>query len=297
METMVDKLATLSDCLVVFEFFGLQNFSLRKALRKHFIEQTSIFRKLYFSIWLSCLIILGCISSISVSTSEQVTFRNVLTLMYSQVTTYIFNIAIWMSLVQSFISTRHIKQLWKNTFEIAEYFNHEFGAVMRFNDLKKSIHKLYAAETLVFVAVHLVISSFKYMNVELFFGQATITILYTSSFVIVVNKFLFYVSLINFQLDFVQKLILSAGKHQQETLDKKICFLSASDFPLRTVKKSKYQSFWRTYNKILENGMLVNNSFGYTNLLILVNIITTSTFCGYILCAKAMGESRKDFAG
>lgn len=297
MQTVVDQFSTLNRCLVVFEFFGLQFFSLKKTLRENSKDRIHIFRKIYFGALLSLYIFLGIGSIVSVSVANKVTTKNVLTLGYSHMTTYIFSIAIWISLIQAFVSTRQIKKVFMNSKEIAENCFEIFKISMPFDDLVKTVWKRYASEAFVFVIVHAAAATFKYAKGNFVFWEFLVIIFYTSYFIIIGNNFLFYVCLINFELQFIQKQILFAANGQLEGLNKKLSFSSNSDLPSKSASISSFQAIWKTYNKILENASLANKSLGNTILIILLNLITMATYCGYKLCARAMGDSSEKLIG
>lgn len=253
METSAIKLASLDGCLFVFEFFGLQYFSLKLALRENFKDRISFSRKMFFTFLILFTTLLGCLSMIATSFSQKVTTKNVLTLVYSQSTTYFFFIAIWISLVQSLVSTCHLKKLFMNSKEIAESCYDEFGATMCFEAIPRSMRKRYAVETFAFIIVYSVNGYCKYLTNQLDLFWAFLSIIHSSFFIIVVNKFLFYVCLINFQLKFIEKLLVSARFLKIGPPNKKIYFLSDCDLPLKRSGKSKYQAVFKMYNKILEN--------------------------------------------
>lgn len=291
------KLAKLNGTLFVFEFFGLQYFSLKQTLRENFKDRISNSRKIFFSFLILFNMLLGFSSMLATSFSQKVTTKNVLTLVYSQSTTYFFFIAIWISLVQSFVSTVHLKKLFANSKKIAEICNNEFGTIMSFEAVPRSMRKRYAVETLILVIVYSVNGYFRYLENKLDILWLVVSIIHASFFILVVNKFLFYVGLINFQLEFTEKLLASACTFKAKPLNKKIYFLSDYELPSKSSKNSKCQEIFKIYNKILENGSLTNKSCGCSILVVLVNIIGSATYCGYVLCAAAMGDSSEDIVG
>lgn len=297
MEAITGKFESLYGCLAVFEYFCLQYFSLKTSLRGNFKDKISLSRKIYFGFLILITMLLGVLSIISVSSSKKVTTKNVLTLIYAQSANYFFFFAIWSSLVQSFRSTSHIKKLFMNSKQIIESCSSEFDAFMCFETIPKSMLKRYAVESIVFITVYSATAYQKYSTGKLDVLWLVMSMIHTIFFIVVVNKFLFYVGLINFQLKFIESLLSNADTFKVTPSNKKIYFLSDSDLPLNFFVNSKCQEIWKVYNKILENGSLINKSCGCTILMILVDIIEAVTYSGYVLCATAMGDSSEDIIG
>lgn len=297
MEAISGKFETLYGCLAVFEYFGLQYFSLKKSLRGNFKDKISLSRIIYFGFLILISILLGVLSIIKVSTVKKVTTKNVLTLIYARSASYFFFFAIWTSLVQSFWTTGHIKKLFMNSKQIFESCSSEFDAFMCFETIPKSMRKRYAVEVIVFIVVYSATAYQKYSTGKLDLLWIVISMIHTVFFIVVVNKFLFYVGLINFQLKFIEKLLSNADTVKVTIPNKKIYFLSDSDVPLKLSVNSKCQEIWKMYNKILENGSFINKSCGCTILVLLVDIIEVVTYSGYALCSNAMGDSSEDIIG
>lgn len=291
------QIRALHGCLVPYEVYGLQYFSLKASLKCNFKDSTSISRKIYFALlFIASLVFGGGVIVLSSIYSGKVSTKNVLTRIYSESINYTAFAALWIDLLQSFDSTKYLKKLFKNSKAIVESCYHELNVTMSFSRLRKSSWQRFLVMGTVFLIMQ---STFMFRNKDLdddYIVDLVIVVTFVTFFLMLTNKFLFYVCLINFQLEFVHKMLQSVTKNYFGPVNVKEFNLyqkSHKDCELL----AKLHAIWRIYDKARENGTLVNKSLGISMFLTLMNIIMGIAYCGFVFSAAAMGDFSEDLFG
>lgn len=288
------QLSAFNGCLVVYEWFGLQFFSYKASLKENFKDSIPISKKIYFAILFAILLMLGCISFVSLALTEVVTSKNVLTQLYSQSIILVSYFTIWTGLVQAYTSTKYIKKIFSNTEVVVESCRRQLKVTLSFGRFRTSSWKRFCGMAFVIAlayAAFLAVATISGVD----FLISTVALLTLGSFsVILINKFVFYVCLINFELEFVNTLLQSVIN---------LCTLKLYTLNVKNSSNcsrqvlAKLQAVWEVYEKVRENAILVNKSMGVTMLFSLMNIVMALVYCGYGFCTASMGGSNVALKG
>lgn len=295
-----NQLRNLHACLTPYEIYGLQYFSLKESLDKNFKDLTPFSRKIYFTILFTVSLMLGGgVIVLSSVLSEKVSKKNVLTLLYSEFINYTAFVALWVGLAESFASTTQIKKLFANSKSIIESCYHDLNVTMSFSNVRKSAWKRLLAMGVIFLLAQ---STFTLRNKEVDEGlivDIAVVVTFVTFFLVVINKFVFYVCFINFQLEFVNKILQNELACHLKQLNIKVYCLDTKSHKMKVENKiiTKLQAIWRIYDKIQENASLVNKSLGISMFLTLMNLIMGMAYYGFAFCAAAMGDTSEDLIG
>lgn len=294
------QLSPLNGCLVVYEWFGLQFFSFRTSLEKNFKDSISISRKIYFTIIFAVFFMLGCSSIGLLAMTSEVNARNVLTQIYSQSIVFVSFMTLCVGCFQSFVSTKHIKKMFSYTEEIVQITYKELKIPLSFESICKSTWRRFFVMACVFVTSNATIYYFSSPSLEEIIASFIVLITIGSYFILIVVKFLFYVCLINFKLDFVNMLLEYTFNLNSKAFEVEFFTIDMKNVDNKSNSRltfSKLRTVWSIYDKVQENAALINKSMGITMLFALMNMIMILVNCGYIFCTVAMGDSTDLFDG
>lgn len=101
----------------------------------------------------------------------------------------------------------------------------------------------------------------------------------------IIYKFVFYVDMVNNQLEFVVKLLDKTFQPEEVKVVGEMCFKNTLDDPLK-----KLRAIRKVYNIIFESGALVNRSNGLTILILLMDLVIAITASGYEIFVIAVGS-------
>lgn len=270
----------LHSCLFIFEVTGLQYFSLKKLL-SHKSNGLEKWRVVYM------LVLLLCIFSLAVSyvihdhraIEGNVTPKNVL--MFAIQNTMNFGIIMVeiISLLQSYWSTRKIMKIYAALKEIVHLCFNDFKTFIDFTKIKERAWKRFR-QMLAFIGVlHISLTLYHIKSTDaicqLFLGIIPLFFL-----TMVVNKFVFYVDLVNSLLEFLKYLLEDIFKYEPikiiSNLHSSTKTVKAPEDPMR-----KLRACWKIYMKIYDISGLINDSIGLTILVLLSSLVVTLTISGY----------------
>lgn len=133
--------------------------------------------------------------------------------------------------------------------------------------------------TLLMVSAFLTSSSF--FNFLVIWSTQSLFIGYT---VMIFIKFIFYVCLVNYQLRFLHKILQLSFKKKSAS-SKKVKAVQ-SDLVMKKLLVVR-----KVYNKISENGVIVNKTIGFTMMLLLLETVMIITYVGYEICRNSLDNS------
>lgn len=272
--------------LNIFEFIGLQNFSVNQL---NLLESPSACRFLYMIIrmCIMCLLMVFYIIGVSEKSGNH---SNVLMTFIQGTMNLGMILAICISFLQSYFSSSKIKKYFLNFKEILNIMHNELLIDLDFVKIRRRIYvRLFV--------LWLTFTGFYFMSGEYNSGHEDLTILFLSYIpimfvVLIIFHYIFFVDLINQLLELITNFMLQMNVPRfinTQTIDGK---------PIKTVKTvddfnenfRKIETCRYVYNKVYENGSLVNGSFGMTILLIFLNIVIALTVSGYKIFILVVGN-------
>lgn len=281
--SLVDE---LSGVLLVFEIFGLQFFSLKSVFLKKSGRKWLILRMVHISVF--CALGFGFAYSVIRGSFdiEKITRKNVLTIFYLHLVNNGYVLAILTSLVQSIYFIKETKEFFKNSQEISEICFRNFNISMDFKQFRSSsFRKIWVTLIFVFLMFVVHIKAMKIPSEEM---NSMVIALFLCIFnSMIACKYSFYVSFVNFQLSYLEKLLSVTFESKPW---KNIVEISLIEVVKKPVKEClrKLNKIWQVYNKIYENGSIVNKSNGLTMLVALIVYVMIITYEGYEMCVSLM---------
>lgn len=286
----------LSGSLFLAEVMSLQYFSI-KSLNQHNLRDRPSALRIFFAVVLfTCLAALAALFTLSDNKTDQnVTAKNIL-MFVIQKSMNVFTIFLVASgMVQSYIKTTSVKNIFWNTKEITQMCLDEFKSEIDFKLVKKTSRK-----RLLQMAVCQIIS----YGTMTYFSYRTpfdIIVLSLGSFPIffyfvVLYKFVFFVQLINFELKFLKKILNEVFANELAPVadSSSIHFVTPTTNKIPTNPLRKLVIARKVYDKIYENGEYVNDSMGFTIFVMLMNLVICMTCTGYEVFIVLAGDLPKD---
>lgn len=287
----------LNSCMIMFEAMGLQYFSLKSLTVHNFRARPSVPRTIFMLFLVTLITILMIIFIIYDKSlpKEIITAKNVLMQMVRKSLNFNLVLVVWTSLIQSFLSTEKVKKLFFNLTEVSQlshqYFHMTFDA--------KRLKRLACRRTLLMMIFLMTVHGGVLIISILHFGmmlKPLVAILPVMFLFTVVNKFLFYVGIVNSQLEFLAQLIenLFVWQEPVKLIDNKIILSikpsRSADDPLRKLRAAR-----KIYNKIFENSILINESNGLTLLVLLISLVISLMTSGYEIFVVIIGGLPMDY--
>lgn len=186
-----------------------------------------------------------------------------------------------------------------NTETILQRSYQELKVPLSFESVRKSAWRRFFGMAFIFGTAYTVFLCFSPQTGKEFIVNIVVTFIFGSYFVLIIEKFLFYVCLINYQLDFVNTVLKSLFKFNFHTLKMEIYTFDMKNVDSKSSRLilAKLLTIWEIFDKVQENATLINKSMGITMLFTLMNMIMILVNSGYIFCTVAMGDSMELFHG
>jgi hypothetical protein len=285
----------------IFEVFGLQYFSLKSVIENGVPKKLPYFRILYMLLVMG--ITIGFLSVYLLADREylieKVSAKTVLTYVIMHSMKMGMFIVIIVSLVQSFLTTKKVAKIYENMEKISKITTEDFKVVQYYYNIRKKLRIHGILMFAFFVVTEVFMISFC-QNLEKIIMQSCyiipIVFLLTN-----VYKFIFYVQLINNQLENLIALMdsiflmKSAAKYADN--------FDINLIPVKVHRSSddifrKFVSAKRIYNILFESGCLINEAMGLTLLILLIIIVIALTASGYqIFVILVGGKETEKIAG
>lgn len=280
----------LNSCLFIFEGTGLQYFSLKKLTKQNSKDRPEYYRKIYL-----CVVLL-CVVSFAVSyivhdhhvMSGPVTLKNVMAFTIRLSMNCGIVAVIIISLFQSYMSTLKIKEIYSTLSEIAQIYLRDLNTALSFENVKKKAWKTFYQLTTFMMVLHLSLLIF-HRNKTGELIQIILGIFPLFFMTMVIYKFLFYVDLVNCQLEFLKQILEGSFKNRAlikilQTVNLATNAIKTPEYPIR-----KVLGCMKIYLKIREISLLINESIGFTMLNLLAILVVAITVSGYELFIIVVG--------
>lgn len=282
----------LNRCLILFEYTGLQYFSLKSLTQSNVDSRPSILRTIYM------LVLFVFVNAMAVSyilldhsaVKGALTSKNVIMFVVKHSMNVAMVIILSVSFVQSYTSTRHIKKVYLNTKEIARLCS-EFKLDIDFkqirNDAWKRVAVMISFIFLMHGSVMLAHRNSPNSTLQLLLGILPIFFL-----LMIVYKFVMYVDMVNSQLRLLERLFMDVFQYQPiKILENGINVQLKHVEPSKPFNEilNKLRVVWKIYNVIFDNGSLINDSLGLTVLTLLIGLVIALTVSGYEVFVTIVG--------
>lgn len=279
----------LNSCLILFEYTGLQYFSLKPLTKDG--KRPSVLRTAYMLVLLvgvNALAVFYILFDYSMVRGE-LTSRNIV--MYAIKSLMIVGLVtvLSVSFVQSFVSTQSVKKIYLNSKETVQLCL-EFKLNIDFKKIKRNALKKVCAMLSFIFALHgfVMLSHMNNLHNTL---QLTLGIFPMLFLLVVVYKFVFYVDIVNSQLRLLETILEEIFRYQPSKINDNDVDLKQVEpsKPVDDVTFSKLRVLWKMYNLIYDNGTLINESIGLTVLTLLIGCAIALTVSGYEIFVTIVG--------
>lgn len=277
-----------NSCQFLFEILGMQYMSVKKVTTRNWTEKPSKLR-LVFMIGMVAFIISFVLTYIiqdDATMKEVVNSKNILTFVLQRTLHFLVVVLICTSIIKSYLSTVLIKQLYLNTATLIRDCAGDFQTPFDYQKIRKRAWSKLTTMLLFLFSTHgalMVLHRNILSNVKLLL-LGLIPMLFILACVF---HYIFYASFLNHQLDFLMRLLHSVFDPEPQLIV--VINIISKNEPLKTLETpantatKKLKTIWKAYNTVYENGQLINRSFGFTILALLVTLVITLTNSGYEL--------------
>lgn len=283
----------LNSCLILFELTGLQCFSLKSLTQDNAENRPSISRTVFMLVlfvFVNALVIFYVHHDHSIIEGD-LTSKNVIIYVIKQSMNVGLVALLSVSFLQSYTSTQSIKKIYLNSKEIARLCL-KFKLNIDFKKIKKDAWKRIWA-MLGFILVMHGSVMLAHLNCPNNILQLILGIFPMLFLLMIVFKFVFYVNIVNHQLQLLEKLFKDAMQYEpvkviESNIDVYLTQVKSST-PIDDKTLNKLRVVWKIYNVIYDNGALINQSIGLTVLSLLMGLVIALTVSGYEIFVTVVG--------
>lgn len=264
----MENIEVLSVFFKLFRAFGLQFFPLSKLQEKQ--SRRSVWNTLYFFVLVVIFSsLVTCFVLIGIENEEKIVkAKNFFNLLIKLTTDLGLILAIIVALTESYQKTEKMKKVLRKSKEIFMFCQLEFDHIIDYKKFKRKWLMTVAVWSLVFTIINLALTIESFLTGKRKTPLA-ILISLTLFLWIVIFKFVFFVDLVNFQMENLHKVI-------QQKL-----------FLERDKKSSKVIEARRLFQLIVEMGQLTNKISSVCVAIVTLIITTIMINTGYELLVTA----------
>jgi hypothetical protein len=271
----------LKTFLNIFELLGLQYFSLRELTVDNLKKRPTFLRAIFMLILVTivCSLMIFVVNSDNPEVEGKVTAKNVVMFAIKRSFNLGMILVCCSSIVQSFVSTKKIKKVFMNIRQVVKIVQSEFDVCVDFKRFKISALKKLWFLLIFFATIHASVT-LVYWNEENLFIRTFLGAIPVVFLLIVVYKILFFIALINYQLELLSEIVKDIFQYHPIKIIENINFHLTS---VKTVEDplEKLRSARKIFNIIFESGALINSSNGFTILIMLITLVISLTVSGY----------------
>lgn len=268
----MDTKENLSKCCIIFQIFGFIHFSIKNL---SIDSNLSIFYTIKFIIIVIILAIQTIVfaKSIFIGAVESFDAKMSLHSFVQLVFFFLIFFVMIVAYIQSFTSTKLIKRIFINLIKISKIFREDFLHSMDFGIFKLWLYKLNFFTTIIFIVAHVFITLFEtYYNVENSVVRNIIETIQSLIFMIIFYKYLFFVKLVNYNLEH----LIDSIKNE----------LNSSKIILE-IKLKKLREIYALIQEIVK---LINDSMGLTILVYITSLVISQINIIYNLLLILIGD-------
>jgi 7tm Chemosensory receptor len=274
-------LTDLNSASFLFELIGLQYFSLKTlSAKSNLNERVAIVRVIYMAVLMAlvsvCVFVFTAINKDPWALKDA-TAKNVLMLTVKNSIGVLLIAGVFVSMIESLVSTKNFKKIFANTQKVDELATSEFKVSMDFGKIGRKAWRRFVTMTILFIFLHgaPMVASMQSPNRGIKLIVASTGAIPMFLLIMLLFRFVFFVDLVNQQLEVVNT-ILNKIRTEQE----------------RDAGKDSLKKLWLTktiFNYITLNSELFNRSVGLTVLNSFVTSVITLTCSGYEIFIIAIG--------
>jgi hypothetical protein len=287
----------LSSFGFLFEVLGLQYFSLKQLKDENDAKRPAFVRAIYLLVLSIFLLCVSCffVYSDREGFSTNVTAKTFLTYAIDNSMNVGMLFVLISSTVQAFFTTKKIKNLYINNRKIVQMIASDYDLRINFKSIHKTVKRYLAIVGLYFLLSHglILIASASSMQKFLVYVIGTFPMFFL---MMSVFKFVFYVEMVNRQIEILTSLIKSIfQEHPLKSLEQLHLHLTSIKY-MRLADNvfKKFVSAKKQYNVLYENAGLINESMGLTILILLIVLVITLTSSGYQVFVILVGGKSLD---
>lgn len=264
--------------LKIFEVFGLQNFGSDQINVR---EKPSKYRFIYMIIRMMIMVTLMIFYILRLQSKHNNDYsKNDLMIFIQRTMNIGMILSVILSIFQSYFATNELKKFYINSRKILCILNKDLNIDLNFNEIRRKIYIRLFFMCAIFTGFYSISGDF-YEYFELTFILSYIPILF---FIMTIFHYVFFV-------DITYHFLLAITKHMQlMSIENRVIEIMTVDYnkiiPVKPVNNSdeKLRSLKlcrAIYNLIYESCSYINDSFGITILIMLMNIVIALTVSGY----------------
>lgn len=281
----------------IFEIFGLQYFSPKNVLENGVPERLPYLRGIYM-----LLLMIAYFAFLSIylfferdDLDLNVTAKTILTYSIQHTMKIGMFFIIFVSLLQSFLTSNKIAQIFHNVKIISTIITEDFKVSQNYEKIKRKLNRHGLMVMLVFVLIEMTViiitsKSFEEVLLQLCYLLVLFVLLLT------IYKFIFYVQVINCQIQKLNELLEGIFHVERPRVieDLSINTISVKVHKVTDEIFKNFVSSKKIYNILFENGSLLNESMGITMLLVLIILVIALTASGYQIFVILVGGTDRD---
>jgi hypothetical protein len=277
----------LNNSLFIYEIMGLQYFSLKSLNYKNYKHPPTFFRVvlMFFLIAIILLLMITYVVKDHKVVEGNLTAKNVLMFAVHHLMNFGLILVTCTSIIQSYTSDLQVKMIYINFKEILQISQQEFGSVWDFKKVKVSARKRMICMSVFIILLHGTVMLMKIGSSEIIF-KMLLGLFPVLFFLMISNKFIFYVTLINYQLKLLITLLTQTFQ-SIKIIDNINCHLKPKKFNEDSL--NKLRTARKVYNLIQENASLTNESNGLTILIMFVGLVVALTVSGFEIFVIIVG--------
>lgn len=271
----------LDSCLKIFEVMGLQYFTLKNLKLENPHQRPTVLRTFYL-IFVAIIgftsLVLGVFDNTTVN--KKITSSNVIIFGVKRFLNVAIASVMCFGTILSFLSTRENEEIFKNFKKISGIVNN-LDMEMDFKVFKKSSWRVLILILSVFTVVHGLLGYYvrHEENVFLLMTLLGVSIMFL---LMILHKTVFYVSLVNFSLEVLNKIIANIFQNIPVNIEENISYhfksVKPKEDPLEELKKTR-----EIFNLVYKSGKIINKCNGFTLFALMSSLVTSLTLSGYEL--------------
>lgn len=208
-------------------------------------------------------------------------------------------LVVFVSLIQSYTSTGDVKKIFFNNKEIVRHFLQGFDISLKFKKIKRANQKKGFFLIFIFVTLNSIVIFLNLQSGEHYI-QLILGLIPVSFLLMTILKFLFYVSMTNYELKVLIGTFDGIVKIDANKMIENLHMVEMKTKPIKLHNDplNKIRAACNIYCCIYDNSGLINDSMGWTVLCSVISLTTALTVEGYGLFVIAVGgNSLKELPG
>lgn len=279
----------LSHCAGIFQFFGLLYFPVKLLNTSDFKRFPT--RRYTFYFFIIFLLITALTSHFAISITNEPTdslsARTALSYIMQHLLFALMIIVLVIAFIQSYLATPKLKKIFHNMTKFSEFCELNFNLKADYNAVKINLFKFFVKFLVSNLFSHVVLILYgAYHNLSYAFKSGAIGFIPITFLGMILVKFYFLTSTINYQLQIIHALLRNTLQRRNifiQVMPKKL-FMTLNPFEIQL----KY--LMKVYILVYENSLLINRTMGITILAQVLICVLTLISGGYKVLLTLLGK-------